>query len=223
VPSCPETRSKLPEPRTHYQVSFTSRQAVLLFAVLLASLAGAYFLGIATGISGRPQGEPAAATPAPSPAAAAAPERPARVFSPSALPAAAASRPETRPTVPAVASAREPTSGDGIQFFEDRPEEPTPAAAAPAPAKRGSAAGPAQSGFWVQVLSTTSESEAKSRRARLAARGYRTSVSPVHGARGPMLYRVRVGPYASREEASKAAEDLVRREKVSTWIVPPGE
>jgi hypothetical protein len=42
-----------PEPRTHYQVSFTSRQAVLLFVVVLVSLAGAYFLGLLTGLADR--------------------------------------------------------------------------------------------------------------------------------------------------------------------------
>jgi DedD protein len=213
----------LSEPRTHYQVSFTSRQAVLLFVLLLASLAGAYFLGIATGISGRLQGEPAQPTPAPSPVAAAAAEIPAPVFSPKAVPAAPASRPEARATASTVASAREPTTGEGIQFFEDRPEEPTPAGSAPAPTRRAAPAAPAQSGFWVQVLSTSSESEAKSRRVRLAAHGYQVSVSPVQSARGSVLYRVRIGPYASREEASTAAVEIARRERVSPWIAPPGE
>ena len=211
------------EPRTHYQVSFTSRQAVLLFVLLLGSLAGAYFLGIATGISGRPQGEPAQPTPAPSPVAAAAVDTPASGSSRSALPAAPAPRPETRPTASTVASAREPTTGEGIQFFEDRPEEPTPATSTAGPTKRVAAAAPGPSGFWVQVLSTSSESEAKSRRARFAARGYQVSVSPVQSAKGPMLYRVRIGPYASREEASTAAGEIARKEKVSPWIVPPGE
>jgi hypothetical protein len=32
-----------------------------------------------------------------------------------------------------------------------------------------------------------------------------------------------VGPFASREEASKAAQTLERKEKAKTWIVPPGE
>jgi cell division septation protein DedD len=73
------------------------------------------------------------------------------------------------------------------------------------------------------VLSTTSEREAKSRRNFLSGHGYRVVVSSSHGPKGPVLYRVRVGPYASREEASRAAEGLERKEKAKTWIVPPGE
>ena len=69
----------------------------------------------------------------------------------------------------------------------------------------------------------TSEREAKSRRNFLSGRGYRAVVSSSHGPKGPVLYRVRVGPYASREEASRAAEGLERKEKARTWIVPPGE
>ena len=213
----------MPEPRTHYQVSFTARQAVLLFAVLLASLAGAYFLGIATGVAGRPPGESAELTPAPSPSAAAIAEKRSRAVSPGVPAAAVPAASEARPTVPAIAAAREPSAGGGIQFFEDRPEEPTPAAPTPAAPKKTAAAGPAQGGFWVQVLSTTSESEARSRRTRLEGHGFRAGVSPVRGTKGPILYRVRVGPYNSREEAAKASEDLLRREKVKTWIVPPGQ
>jgi cell division septation protein DedD len=47
-------------------------------------------------------------------------------------------------------------------------------------------------------------------------------VSPVRGAKED-LYRVRVGPFATREEASRASGELTRKEKVKTWIVPPGE
>lgn len=205
----------MPEPRTHYQISFTSRQAVFLFAVLLASLAGAYFLGIATGVAGRPPA--GTATPAPAPTRPVVSEKaPAGAVSPSAV--AAAGVPESRTPAPAIA-AREPSAGGGIQFFEDRPEEPTPAVSQP---PRKAAAARAPEGYWVQVLSTSSERDAKSHRERLAARGYRAAVSEVRAAKGPALYRVRIGPYASREEASKAAEAF-QKEKVKPWIVPPGD
>jgi hypothetical protein len=52
----------VPEPRTHYQISFTSRQAVLFFVVVLAVLTGAYFLGVVTGLAGRPPAESPAVT-----------------------------------------------------------------------------------------------------------------------------------------------------------------
>ncbi len=210
----------MPEPRTHYQVSFTSRQAVLLFVVVLVSLAGAYFLGLATGLAGRQPPESAsAATPAPTPATetAAVAGTP---HAPSPAASTAAATPEPRPTATG-AAAREPAAEGGLQFFEDHPEEPGKAAQAPA-RKPAPAAAPA-GGFWVQILSTTSQNEAKSRRAALSAHGFLARVVSTRGARGPELYRVRVGPYASREEASRAADALVRKEKVKTWIVPPGE
>lgn len=197
----------MPEPRTHYQLSFTSRQAVLLFVVVLAALTGAYFLGLVTGLAGRqPAGGTAVSASAAVPTAPAAAEK----VSPSVT-APPATQEQTPP--PAVA-AREPGKTEGLQFFEDRPAEPTPAALAPAKAAGG---------FWVQTLSTKSEREATSRRAVLSRHGYRAIVESARGAGGPILYRVRVGPFASREEASKAAQTLERKEKAKTWIVPPGE
>src|SRR5271154_4045122 len=41
------------EPRTHYQISLTARQAVGLFAGLLLALGLAFFFGLMTGYSGR--------------------------------------------------------------------------------------------------------------------------------------------------------------------------
>jgi cell division septation protein DedD len=212
----------VPEPRTHYQVSFTSRQAVLLFVVVLAALTGAYFLGVATGLAGRQPAESAAVSASPPvPTASAAAETASGGHAPSTLPAISPAAEQER-TAPPVAVAREPGRPEGLQFFEDRPAEPTPAARtpsghqAPAPAK-------AAGSFWVQVLSTTSEREAKSRRVLLSGHGYRSIVEPTHSLKGPVLYRVRVGPYASREAAAKAAEVLERREKAKTWIVKPGE
>jgi DedD protein len=115
-------------------------------------------------------------------------------------------------------AAREPSSERTIQFFEEEAPASSPATAQ----KKGEAAQSSSEGYWIQVLSTTSESEARSRRSRLASSGYRAAVSPIRGAKGPMLYRVRVGPYSSREEASKVAEALDRKERIRTWIVSPG-
>jgi len=200
----------VPEPRTHYQLSFTSRQAVVLFIVVLAALTGAYFLGLLTGLAGRQPVESAAVSAAAPPATTAAAEK---IRPPATAPPA---RQEQAPP-PAVA-AREPAKTEGLQFFEDRPAEPTPAASAKAQAAAKSAAS-----FWVQILSTRSEREAKSRRATLSGHGYRAIVEPARGAGAPTLYRVRVGPFASREEASRAAQTLERKERAKPWIVPPGE
>jgi cell division septation protein DedD len=214
-----------PEPRTHYQVSFTSRQAVLLFVVVLVSLAGAYFLGLLTGLAGRQPAESvSAAEPAPLPTATAVAAA-ARVPDAAPVPAAAAPRRTPAgeaPTRPPALAAREPgTSGD-LQFFEDQKEEAPETTAAP-PGKKAAVAAPMARGWWVQVLATSSEREARLRRTALSARGYHAAVETMRGAKGPTQYRVRVGPYASREEAGRAKDVLARQEKANPWIVPPGQ
>jgi DedD protein len=215
-----------PEPRTHYQVSFTSRQAVLLFVVVLVSLAGAYFLGILTGLAGRqPADSVAAAEPAPTAksatAAATVPDTAPVLATPAQRrtpPGEAAARP------PALAAKEPGTSGD-LQFFEDQPEdapETTPAAPGKKAARAAGQAGSA-GGWWVQVLATSSEREARLRRTALSARGYHAAVETTRGASGRTQYRLRVGPYASREDAGRAKDVLARQEKASPWIVPPGQ
>jgi DedD protein len=203
----------VPEPRSHFQLSFTGRQAMLLFVGLLLALGVAYFLGVMTGFSGR---EPSAAAPTPVPTREAI----------EAVTSTPAPTPEARRTVsPGIAFPKpvlgnEPTSPPGLQLFEDRGgAEPTPrrtarptAAATPLPAAE----------FFVQVFSLSSEKEAKASSERLSKRGHKAVISPAPGPRGT-IYRVRVGPFHTREQASKAADQLTREEKVKAWIVPPGK
>ncbi len=201
------------EPRTHYQVSFTSKQAVLLFAGVLVALAVAYLLGVATGLAGREPAETTAAAATPAPAKTApAPARTPAEYASSGVPTAVA---RTSPTA-VVAAAREPTAAPTLQFFEEEPEKA--AVATPEPGGKAGASEKASGGFWVQVLSTKSRREADSRRALLAKQGHHATISAARGA-----YRVRVGPFASREEASRASEVLAHGEKVKPWIVPPGK
>jgi DedD protein len=211
------------EPRTHYQVSFTSKQAVLLFAGVLVALAVAYLLGVATGLAGREPAEKSAAapTPVPSPAAVAALRKTPAERASSGAPAAATKVPARASPAPVTAAAREPAPVPTLQFFEEEPEKA--AQATPGPGGKAAASEKASGSFWVQVVSTSSQREAESRRALLVKHGHHATVSQARGAKGGDLYRVRVGPYASREEASRASEELVRKEKVKTWIVPPGE
>jgi hypothetical protein len=115
-------------------------------------------------------------------------------------------------------------SGD-LQFFEDQPEdarESTPAAPGKKAAAPTGQTGSAR-GWWVQVLATSSEREAKARRSALSAHGYHAAVETMRGVKDPTQYRVRVGPYASREEAGRAKDVLARQEKANPWIVPPGQ
>jgi cell division septation protein DedD len=214
-----------PEPRTHYQVSFTSRQAVLLFVVVLVSLAGAYFLGILTGLAGRqPADSVAAAEPAPALTAVSATTAPTVPQTAPALATPAQRRTPAgeAPARPPTLAAREPgTSGD-LQFFEDRPEE-APETSPAAPGRKAASPARTAGGWWVQVLATSSEREARLRRTALSARGYHAAVETMRGAKGPTQYRVRVGPYSSRDEAGRAKDILARHEKASPWIVPPGQ
>jgi cell division septation protein DedD len=200
------------EPRTHYQVSFTSRQAVLLFVVVLVSLAGAYFLGLLTGLAGRQPADSVAAT-APAAALTPVPDR--------ATPAPSRPLAAEAPTAAPAPAAREPGTTGGLQFFEDHAEE-SPKTTSATPAKKAAAPAGAAGSYWVQVLATTSEREARSYRMKLSARGYRAAVGAARGPKG-LQYRVRIGPYPSREDAVRAQESLVRKEKARTWIVSPGQ
>lgn len=237
------------EPRTHYQLSFTSRQALLLFVGLLVALGIAYVFGLLTGLAGRKAEEtataPAAAAVAPaatpSPTAAAAAEslelpKPVRGVSPrpglgpiaaGRVPGSATRIAESAATpVPAAAAAAAPSPSPGLQLFEDEGAAPPASSAPHRPASssaRPAPRAPASSSFWVQALSATSEKEAQARREKLAAHGFRGAVVPGPGPHGGRVYRVRVGPFPTREEAERVAERLKTREKLQPWVVPPGK
>ena len=92
------------EPRTHYQVSFTARQALSLFLGLLAALALAYFFGLMTGLSGI---EPPEAATVPTPAV---------EETPAAVAGGAEMFPIPVTAVPAAAGSAPPST---VQVFED--------------------------------------------------------------------------------------------------------
>jgi DedD protein len=191
------------------------------FVLCLLALGLSFFFGLMAGLTGR--ASPASPAPVPtagaSSAAAAAP-------APTGTPEGAEPPSETRiagevenkppldaPTAPAV-----------LQAFEDRgPDEPTPApaphrASAPAPAASAAPAG----GTWIQVASLASRSEAEALAGRLTRHGFKAQAAPAQGPKGT-VFRVRVGPYRSEPEASRAAERLRRQEKIGqTWIVTEG-
>lgn len=204
------------ERETHYQISFTTRQALGLFVGVALALGLAYFFGLMTGLSGRRPEEAGASSPPASPAPrTSAPSEPPRV--------AALESPMAGPsrTILYGAAAPAPTAEPGprsLQLFEDRGEaEPSPTPGHPAPTRVAIRAGE----FWVQVISVTTEREAKAVRERLRAHEFRAAILSAEGPKGT-LYRVRVGPYATREEASAVAARLKVREKVEPWIVPAG-
>ncbi|MGH9366766.1 MAG: SPOR domain-containing protein [Thermoanaerobaculia bacterium] len=200
----------MPEPRTHYQLSFTARQAMVFFVVCLLVLGLSFFFGLMAGLSGRPDdsagpGQPPTTPPeaAPAPVAGEAVAAPEEGSSPES-----AGRLEEPPAAPRTAPAT-------LQAFEDRiGREST---AAPAIPTR-----PPAAGVWVQVASLTSRSEADALAARLSKSGYRAQIAVAAGPKG-RLFRVRVGPYRSEEEAGRMADRLRSRERIrQTWIVREG-
>ncbi|MEP7131670.1 MAG: SPOR domain-containing protein [Acidobacteriota bacterium] len=231
------------EPRTHYQLSFTARQALLLFVALLGALAAAYAFGLMTGLSGHGRADAVAAaetTPVASaigiPVAAAV--TPDTLEIPKAVRGIAPSRttlhgggPSSAAPTP-VSVAAGPAPSPGIQLFDEGPDRARPTAVAPPRKTRTPRStpetavvatyAPASGSFWVQALSAPSEKEAKTRRDRLASHGFPAAVSSGAGPNGK-VYRVRVGPFKTKEEAERSAARLKTREKLQPWIVPPGK
>ncbi len=226
------------EPRSHYQLSFTARQALLLFVGLLGALAVAYFFGLMTGLAGRetPKSDVAALDTTPT-AVSGPPLAPTAdtLEVPRAVRGISPPRGASRTTLAAPSGAGAPpvapppaSPTPSLQLFEDassgeasRPARAT--AEGPGHARKPERAAETAAGaFWVQALSASSETEARSRRDRLAAHGFPSAVVPGPGPHG-RVYRVRVGPFRTRPEAEHAAALLKSREKLEPWIVPPGK
>ena len=76
--------------------------------------------------------------------------------------------------------------------------------------------------YAVQVFATRLRQQADDMRARLEEKGYRTYVDESGGGRSP-LYRVRVGPFAGRQEAEIVMERLRQEEAVSGFVTRLGD
>ena len=189
-----------------------------MFIGLLAILGLSYFFGLMTGLSGN-EPPPAGAT-AETAGVAAAEETPAPG---EAAPTGGTGDQLSFPApVTAVASAGEPAPAPParVHVFEDGE------AGAPPPPRAARAATPlprpAPGGFRVQVLSVSSKADAEGEAARLTRSGLPASVEPGTGPRGT-VYRVRVGPFTTRQEAEEASRRLSSQGRRDTWIVPPGQ
>jgi cell division septation protein DedD len=93
---------------------------------------------------------------------------------------------------------------------ESVPAEPPPATAAPAPAKSG---GP----FYVQVFAGRDRGAAEGLVGELQKKGFSVRLFSEREGRGA-LYKVRVGGYASREEAGEAAKQLQGQGYAGAWV-----
>jgi len=225
----------VPEPRTHYQISLTARQAVGAFLALLVALAVAFFFGLMAGASGRSGTAPVASSSARAEAEIAEMMPPVETAVPTAVVPAGplGSRTELGPGAFQVTPGPgEPPVPTTLHPFEDASaEEASPIASAsegrgpvarkPVPAPAGADGGR----FWVQVASLSSKDEAGALSTRLARRGFRSQVLTAAGPKGKgRVFRVRVGPYGSEDDANRAAAKLTKQENLkSPWVVPDGQ
>ena len=233
--------------KTYYQVSFTSTQALAAVVIVLAALGVSFFLGAKAGFEKSGETEIATARPGPAVPPAATTEAPPTVAStastttPSAPPvtspapaSSAAAAPATEeapvfedreagvPESPAGAGPSRTVIAGGGTATGAHPAAPPRTAApgngAPPAAETGKTPAAAKGGFYVQVISTSSKSEAVRWKEKLAAKSYRTAaVSTVESKKG-MLYRVRTGPYPDHAQAKKAAARISTEFKQKAWV-----
>lgn len=109
---------------------------------------------------------------------------------------------------------------------QETPAETPPAAAAkPAktPAKAGktakstAASATPKGAYVIQVFSSADQGQADRIRAKLVAGGQKAYLSPIERG-GRTMYRVRVGPFKSRDEAQKVADKVRKGYKLDTWV-----
>jgi cell division septation protein DedD len=169
---------------------------------------------------------------APPPAAAREePAPPAQAQSPAAEPAAPAPDPaearrerrKARAAAAAAAAAQEPPAEAATKPVA------TPAPTAPAaPAKpvktakagktgKAAAATVPKGSYVIQVFSSADQAQADRIRAKLVAGGQKAFLSPIERG-GRTMYRVRVGPFKSRDEAQKTADKVRKGYKLDTWV-----
>ena len=98
---------------------------------------------------------------------------------------------------------------------------PAPAGAPPpaTPARTPKASAPAvpKGSVVIQVFSSADQSQAESIRAKLAGGGYKAYLAPIERG-GRTMYRVRLGPFASRGDAQAVADKVRKGYRLDTWV-----
>ncbi len=93
-----------------------------------------------------------------------------------------------------------------------RPQRTTPPSPTPVPA-----ADTAAGRMVIQVFSSSEKDQAEKIRERLAGGGHKAYLSPVEVG-GRTMYRVRIGPFDTRDRAQKVAEQVRKGFKLDTWV-----
>jgi cell division protein FtsN len=128
---------------------------------------------------------------------------------PAEMPAAAAPRPAAAPKHAAPA----PAAAD-----EEAEEAPVPAPRKAARAHdRTAAAGAGKGAYVIQVFSSADKAQADRIRAKLAGGGQKAFLSPIERG-GRTMYRVRVGPFKSHDDAQKVADKVRKAYRLDTWV-----
>ncbi len=113
------------------------------------------------------------------------------------------------------------THEEKAQAKAARSEEASPKTAAlpaePAPAAASGGSVSAAAANWIQVYSSSNGSRARELAANLRGNGFATKVLET-SVGGGTTYRVRVGPYDTREKADLAAARLRREFRLDTWV-----
>jgi DedD protein len=113
---------------------------------------------------------------------------------------------DAEPARPEAVQAR-PAAGDR----NGRGKTPPPAASASDTAQPGAGT------VVIQVFASADQTEAQRVRERLAKGGQTAFLSPLT-VDGHTMYRVRIGPFGTRQQAQKAAEKVRKNFKLDTWL-----
>lgn len=104
------------------------------------------------------------------------------------------------------------------------PEAPAPAKATPVKATATkqatkTAASPAipKGSYVIQVFSSADQTQAERIRTRLTGGGQKAYLSPISRG-GRTMYRVRIGPFKSHDDAQKVADQVRKGYKLDTWV-----
>jgi DedD protein len=124
-----------------------------------------------------------------------------------------------------------PAAADNVVRPRPLPDAPAPPVSA---AKRGAAAadtggspsshaadaGAGAAGeVVIQVFSSADREQADRVRGGLVDAGFQAFLSPI-AKNGQTMYRVRIGPFATRADAEPVAEKVRKEQKLDTWITP---
>ena len=227
---------------SYYEIALTNRQVVVAFVILLLCLVSAFFSGLWIGreSSARAQEQIVRDVP-PSPAA---PQEGQELdelafFEDEQKPGSGETTPapDATPTPAQDTTLLEDFGGEPEEAAEPDPELPegrrrrgrdreTPteeivAAATPAPVRPAAATTPeprvAAGQVVIQVFSSPEQDQAEKVRDRLIGGGHKAYLSPVQVS-GRTMHRVRIGPFSSRGDAQKVAEQVRKGYKLDTWV-----